>query len=150
MKRKLFINLQRKLLLAVLLLAVSASWMQAQTRRISLDADNQSVAQILKQIEQKSGFTFFYKDNAVDLNRKVSVSVKDEDVLSVLGKIFAGTPVSATISGDKTITLSQKDNPAASLPLRPEAEARSLDPYWTPRASPSSAPRSWWTARRTA
>ena len=125
MKRKLFINLQRKLLLAVLLLAVSASWMQAQTRRISLDADNQSVAQILKQIEQKSGFTFFYKDNAVDLNRKVSVSVKDEDVLSVLGKIFAGTPVSATISGDKTITLSQKDNPAAgSVPSTP-ARSRS-------------------------
>ena len=110
MKPKLIINLQRKLLLAVLLLAVSASWMYAQTRKITLDAVNQSVAQVLKQIEQKSGFTFFYKDNVVDLNRKVSVSAKDEDILSVLGKVFAGTPVTAAISGDKTISLSKAVN----------------------------------------
>ena len=103
MKPKLIINLQRKLLLAVLLLAVSASWMYAQTRKITLDAVNQSVAQVLKQIEQKSGFTFFYKDNVVDLNRKVSVSAKDEDILSVLGKVFAGTPVTAAISGDQPV-----------------------------------------------
>ena len=114
MKPKLIINLQRKLLLAVLLLAVSASWMYAQTRKITLDADNQSVAQVLKQIEQKSGFTFFYKDNVVDLNRKVSVSAKDEDILSVLGKVFAGTPVTAAISGDKTISLSKADVPATA------------------------------------
>ena len=120
MKPKLIINLQRKLLLAVLLLAVSATWMSGQTRKITLDADNQSVAQVLKQIEQKSGFTFFYKDDVVDLNRKVSVSAKDEDILSVLGKVFAGTPVSATISGDKTISLARSAAPAsaASAPTR--------------------------------
>ena len=122
MKPKLIFNLQRKLFLAVLLLVVSSAGVLAQTRKISLDVTNQSVAQILKQIEQKSGFTFFYKDDVVDLTRKVSVSAKDEDILSVLGKVFAGTPVTASISGEKTISLSKADIPqtSSSAPATPK------------------------------
>lgn len=81
-------------LLALLLLP---SALMAQTREISLNVKNQSVGQVLKEIEQKSGFTFIYKDNAVDTKRKVSVSATNEDVLDVLKKIFSGTATEAEI-----------------------------------------------------
>ncbi|MBR1926639.1 MAG: SusC/RagA family TonB-linked outer membrane protein [Bacteroidales bacterium] len=51
----------------------------------------------MKQIEQKSGFTFIYRDDAVDTSRRVSVFATDQDVLDILAKVFEGTSTVATI-----------------------------------------------------
>jgi len=89
MKAKVF-----PILMLLLLLPLALT---AQTRKISIDAKNQTVAQVMKEIEQKSGFTFIYKDDAVDTRRKVSVSASNEDVLDILKKVFAGTATEAEI-----------------------------------------------------
>jgi len=81
-------------LLALLLLPFVVD---AQTRKISISASNQTVAQVMRQIEQKSGYKFIYRDDAVDTSRKVSVSATDEDVLDILKKVFEGTPTKASI-----------------------------------------------------
>ena len=81
-------------LLALLFLPVV---LNAQTRKISISASNQTVAQVMRQIEQKSGYKFIYRDDAVDTSRKVSVSATDEDVLDILEKVFEGTPTKASI-----------------------------------------------------
>ena len=70
-----------------------ASGSYAQTARISLDTKNQTVQNVLEQIESKSNFSFFYNNRHVDLNRKVSVSVDDADIFKVLDVIFSGTNV---------------------------------------------------------
>ena len=90
----------------------------AQTRNITIDASKVPVAQVLKQIENQSGYTFFYKDTEIDVKRIVSVSAKNEDVLSVLKKVFAGTSVEASIIGQKNISLTVKAAPAAKAPQK--------------------------------
>ena len=67
-----------------------ASDSYAQTARISLDIKNQTVQEVLEQIEAESDFSFFYNDRHVDLNRKVSVSVNDTDIFKILEAVFSG------------------------------------------------------------
>lgn len=59
----------------------------AQSTKIDLKMTNSTVKEVLKSIESKSKYTFFYNDKAVDTNRIVSVNVTDkrvEDVLVVI------------------------------------------------------------------
>ena len=111
--------MRAKVLTILLLLLLLPSVLQAQTRKISINAKNQTVAQVMKEIEQKSGFTFLYKDDAVDTKRRVSVSATDEDVLEILKKVFAGTSTEAEIV-NRNINLVKSNKPAAqsSRPVR--------------------------------
>jgi hypothetical protein len=78
-------------LLFLCLLAFSAS-SAAQTRTISIQAENQTVASVLKTIEQQSGYTFFYNDAAFDKSRRISISASGKDVLDVVREVFRGSP----------------------------------------------------------
>ena len=92
------------------LLAFSAS-SAAQTRTISIQAENQTVASVLKTIEQQSGYTFFYNDAAFDKSRRISISASGKDVLDVVREVFRGTDISASII-EGNIVLSQQPKAA--------------------------------------
>ena len=49
---------------------------EAQLRSISLRLENVSLSEALSQIEEASGYSFFYDENKIDLSRQVSVNVK--------------------------------------------------------------------------
>ena len=98
--------------LFILFLFGSISMLQAmetyaQNARISLHAEEETVGNILKQIEESSDFDFFYNNNHVDLNRRVSISTQDSDIFAILAAVFAGTNVRYTVL-DKKIILSTK------------------------------------------
>lgn len=92
------------LFLACSLSMIHASDTYAQTTKISIDANQQTVETVLKQIKTKTGFDFFFNNKHVDLNRRVSVSVNEGNVFDVLSKVFAGTNVKYSIM-DKKIVL---------------------------------------------
>ena len=77
----------------------------AQKAMISIDARNQRVEDILKEIEEQSDFDFFFNNKHVDLNRRVSVSADKSNIFSVLKEVFAGTNVKYSVL-DKKIILS--------------------------------------------
>ena len=74
-----------KLVFPVILLLVSGSLL-AQTTRISLKANQKTLKEVLKTIEQKSEYTFFYKDADCDVNKKISINVENES--SGLGDVY--------------------------------------------------------------
>ena len=49
---------------------------------------NVSIQNVIRELEQKSGYTFFYNDNQVKLTKKVSVDVTDAPIENVLDQIF--------------------------------------------------------------
>ena len=112
MKSKTILTWLSGLFLMALLVLLPSHTLRAQTRKISIQADNQTVAQVMKLIEQKSGFTFIYKDGVVDTGRLVSVSATDEDVLEILKRVFAGTSTEATIV-NHNINLVRKNTPVS-------------------------------------
>jgi TonB-linked SusC/RagA family outer membrane protein len=88
-------NLLKKMKLLVAfffggLLAVSANSYSQQTK-LSLRMDGTTVREIFKQIEEKSEFIFFYNEDYIDVERKVDINVKDEQVESILNEVLKGT-----------------------------------------------------------
>ncbi len=80
-----------------------ASGTYAQEARITLDAKNETVQEVLEQIEAESGFSFFYNHRHVDLDRRVSISVDDADIFKVLDTMFTGTDVIYEVSDNKIV-----------------------------------------------
>ena len=56
-----------------------ASHSYAQETVISLNIINQTVADVLDDIEAQTDFQFFYNSKLIDTNRRVSVDVKNVD-----------------------------------------------------------------------
>uniref|UniRef100_UPI00321633B1 TonB-dependent receptor n=1 Tax=uncultured Draconibacterium sp. TaxID=1573823 RepID=UPI00321633B1 len=93
----------------ILLLAgmmnVTAS-VYSQTARLSVDARNKKIVDVLTSIENQSEFRFFYKNEQVDVNRKVSVKAEDTSVENILETVFEGTRITYKFFDDKLILLS--------------------------------------------
>ena len=62
---------------------------------------------MLKTIEKSSQFVFFYLDDAVNLERKVSIDSKNKNIEEILSELFEGTSCTYRIS-DRQIFISGK------------------------------------------
>lgn len=94
------------ILLLVGLMQVTAS-VYSQTTKLSVDARNQKIVDVLKAIEDQSEFRFFYKNEHIDVNRKVSLNVEDRSVEEILDNIFEDTDITYKFFEDKLILLSK-------------------------------------------
>ena len=56
----------------------------SQTARLTLQVKNGTVSDVIEEIEKQSEYTFVYNIKEVDLNKTVSVSVKDKLITDVL------------------------------------------------------------------
>ena len=72
-------------LLLVCTFSVNASG-YSQTR-ISISAKDASIRNVLREIESKSDYTFFYNEDFIDMNKKVTYAAEDLAVADVLGNI---------------------------------------------------------------
>ncbi|MBK5722587.1 SusC/RagA family TonB-linked outer membrane protein [Dysgonomonas sp. Marseille-P4677] len=88
---------------------IQASNSYAQNAILDINVKNQTVENVLKQIENQSEFTFFYNTKQIDIDRKVSISAFQKDIFAVLAEIFLGTDVAYSVL-DKSIILSSKQN----------------------------------------
>ena len=92
MKEKL-----KKLKLTVFILAVStltslASMHYANSKKLTVIKENSTVMEVLNAIQEQSEFKFFYSSD-VQVDRKVSVNVKDKFVFEILDELFDGTNI---------------------------------------------------------
>lgn len=85
-----------------------ASNSYAQTTMVSINVENQTVKEVLDEIENTTEYSFFYNTRHVDLDRKVSVNINNADIFEVLDDVFSGTNVVYSVK-DRSIILSVKD-----------------------------------------
>lgn len=83
------------------LLCASDSY--AQRTIINVEAKNQTVKEVLSQIESQSEFSFFYNDSHVDINRRVSISTGYNNIFTILNEVFKNTNVKYVINNKKII-----------------------------------------------
>lgn len=81
------------LFLLCVLIHVSAGVYSQQTK-LNISLKEVTVKEVLKQIENQTEFFFLYKNENVDVNRIVSVNIKDKSIESLLDQIFSGTTIS--------------------------------------------------------
>ena len=92
---------------------VQATNTYAQTTTVSLHVENQTVGDVLQQIESKTDFSFFFNNRHVDLNRQVSISMNETNIFKILDAVFDGTDVVYQVV-DNRIVLSKRNE---TLPL---------------------------------
>jgi TonB-linked SusC/RagA family outer membrane protein len=63
----------------------------SQNTKLTLDLNNATVKEVIQAIEDQSEFLFFYQEQHVDLNRKVTMQVTDQEVETILNRLFAET-----------------------------------------------------------
>lgn len=80
----------------------------AQKATVSLEMRNQTVKDVLDEIEEQSDFSFFFNIKHVDLQRKVSVVVDKSDIFKVLETVFAGTDVRYSVVDRKIILSAER------------------------------------------
>lgn len=79
------------LFILVAMFSIRANTSYAQKTKVSLELNNTTVEKVIETIEQKTDFKFIYKLNDIDLNRIISINVKNQSIDIVLNKLFKGT-----------------------------------------------------------
>ena len=90
-------------LLFSILFQVNISVLYAQEKRITIQVKDQPIEKVLTEIERHSNYHFLYNNKLVNVDRKVSVSLKDCTVESVLSVVFADTNITYEISGQQIV-----------------------------------------------
>ncbi|MDD7885451.1 TonB-dependent receptor [Flavivirga sp. 57AJ16] len=108
------IKLTLKMKLTVILTLVSLFQIQAntysQTKKVSLNMSNATIAAVIHEIESLSDFKFLLNRNDVDIDRRVSVKFKKKPIAFILNKIFKGTDVEYEVLQKQIILRSKTGN----------------------------------------
>ena len=95
------INKMIKRFLFIVICCLGWHYAQAQSAsinpKITIDMQDVTLKDVLKEIEGQSHYFFLYDKRNVDEGRIVSISVKEEQVANVLAQLFKGTQVSYSI-----------------------------------------------------
>lgn len=96
------------LLLSVFCLSLSAQ--QADKASVTLDINNGRIIDCIRALERQTSYTFLFTDD-VDIEKSVSVSIKNESLERALEKVFGRSETEYEIEGSQII-LKKKDNNA--------------------------------------
>ncbi|MEP3378999.1 MAG: TonB-dependent receptor plug domain-containing protein, partial [Maribacter dokdonensis] len=90
------------LFIGIGLSSVYANSVFAQNK-IQVDVNNISVEAFFEKIQNTSDYVFFYKDNVIKTDKKISVKLKDAPMKIVLDKAFSNTDLTYKIIGNQVI-----------------------------------------------
>lgn len=105
LNKKLLIMRISILLLIVGILQVNATDVYSQKTKLSIRAEAISLNSVLDKIEKESEFFFLYNEKLLDINRTVSINVKDRPITDILENLFAGTDITYQIIDRKIILI---------------------------------------------
>ncbi|MDP2889947.1 MAG: TonB-dependent receptor plug domain-containing protein, partial [Bacteroidota bacterium] len=100
----------------VLTLQMSAS-VYSQTTTMSVKLKNSTLQELFLQIEKSSNYRFFYNNDEVDVNQRISVDAEEKTVGKILEAAFEGLPYSFKELENKLILIERngaKPNPIGS------------------------------------
>ena len=92
-----------------LILSMFIAWTGDVYAQITLKSSNQTVQQIMKNIEKQSKYKFFYNSNFNVLSEKKNLSINNASIENTLTKLFANTNVAWEIK-DNVIVLTPAIN----------------------------------------
>src|SRR6218665_3886050 len=97
-----FLDLMKKsLILSIFLFNIVAF---AYAQKVTINARNQSVSNVLKTITRKTNVEFFYSDDVFDAQRRVNISVNKADVMAVIKELI-GDNYKAEFVNNKLIVI---------------------------------------------
>ncbi len=100
-------------------LAIAVSlmlWLAPQicAQSVSIKVRQASVSDVLDEIVAQTGCTLYYTEPPVDLDRKVTLNVREASLQEALEKLFAGQNIKVLVNGSK-VYLSEKQLPETAM-----------------------------------
>lgn len=93
------------LLLGVLLFGFTVS---AQSQKVSLDFKNERVEKVLASIKSQTGMSLVFSDQLVDVNREVTMQLKDVTLKEALTRLLSGINLTFEIRNNKIYFIEKK------------------------------------------
>lgn len=93
------------LLLGVLLFGFTVS---AQSQKVSLDFKNERVEKVLASIKSQTGMSLVFSDQLVDVDRKVTMQLKDVTLKEALTRLLSGINLTFEIRNNKIYFIEKK------------------------------------------
>ena len=116
-----------KLTITLLLLAVltaTAGLSYSQTTRINLKMKDATLVDVFREIERTSEFGFFFKNEELDLSKKISIDLKDATIDEVLKKVLIDNYSYQIL--DKNIVITREETKSPAQPQK-EVSGRVTD-----------------------
>ena len=105
---------------AFLVLQAGETTALAQSEKVSVNARNVSVKEVLKMIENQSGYTFAFVDSDIEAERKVSLNAESRSISSILTELLPGVKIE--VSGKRIVLTKapvvQQPRPSSNVLLK--------------------------------
>lgn len=91
-------------LLFVLIFSLLSSWhtyADGQAKSITVQFNNLTLSEAIRQIEKASGYSFFYDENQIDLSRRVSLKANNQSIGEALNILLKSTGLTYEISNNQ-------------------------------------------------
>ena len=124
------------IILIVFSLNISAT-VYSQNTKLSLSIQNQSIKEILFQIEKQSEFRFIYESGKLDLSKQLSFQVNGQTVENILTLLFEKEKVEYEITENNLIlirpaSMKTADSPVGVAQQNKQITGTVVDPFGTP------------------
>jgi TonB-linked SusC/RagA family outer membrane protein len=106
-------------------MSASASMRYMQEAKITLNLPHTTVKKALDEVKRQTEFSFWYRDEDIDLDRPVSVVADKQDVRMVLNQILATQDLSYSIN-DRHIIIYPKTEPGEEQPAVRQQQGRGI------------------------
>ena len=91
---------------AIGLIPVSAF---AQAYQVTMKKSNAPLSSVIAELEKDSGYTFFYNDDQINLDKKISIDVTNASLEVVLNQLFGNTEYSFRIVNNQIVVSKTAD-----------------------------------------
>ena len=92
----------------ILLCGFLFAYTDATLAQITLSVKQQPVREVIKEIERISDYRFFYNENSIPMEKRVTVNVKDSDIENVLNLIADQMGISYVIKNNQIALSAEK------------------------------------------
>ena len=87
-----------------------ATNVNSQVAKVSITVKNANIIKVIEAIESQTDYFFVYNKNEIDLNREVTLEVKNQPVAEVLSGIFSNTNVVYAMEGTNIMLMQKSDS----------------------------------------
>ncbi len=79
---------------------------------------NATVRDVLKTVESKTNYRFFFSDDFADIYKKVSVDIETSDVADLLSKLFENSTITYKMLENNMVVITPTENAQQGIPIK--------------------------------
>jgi len=77
------------------------------SQKFSFDIKGESIRNVLTKIEENSDYKFLYRSDAIDVNKQITININEENIGSILNRLFDQGDVIYKIFDDNLVVISK-------------------------------------------